>query len=121
MIETDGSAPALGAALEAALVRELRGNFDWEDHARFKNRLKPPVIVLSDAATRLGRWIHATRTLELSRPLVLARPWPEVVSVLAHEMAHQYVDEVLQVVGETAHGETFQQVCAAVGIDARAA
>ena len=121
MIESDGSAPALGAALEAALIRELRTNFDWENHARFKNRLKAPVIVLSDAATRLGRWVRATRTIEVSRPLVLARPWPEVVSVLAHEMAHQYVDEVLQVVGETAHGETFQKVCAAVGIDARAA
>ncbi|HVV88689.1 MAG TPA: DUF2786 domain-containing protein [Kofleriaceae bacterium] len=115
------SAPALDAALEAALLRELRRNFDWENHARFKNKLTAPLLVLSDAASRLGRWVRATRTIELSRPLVLARPWPEVVSVLAHEMAHQYVDEVLHAHGETAHGETFQKVCAAVGIDARAA
>jgi predicted SprT family Zn-dependent metalloprotease len=121
MIDPGPTAPALTADLEAALLRELRANFDWENHARFHRRLTPPVIVLSDAATRLGRWIHATRTLELARPLVLTRPWSEVVSVLAHEMAHQYVDEVLHVVGETAHGDSFQKVCAAVGIDARAA
>jgi hypothetical protein len=117
----DHAAPALDAALEAALVRELRSNFDWENHARFKGRLQPPVIALADAAARLGRWVRATRTIELSRPLVLTRPWPDVVSVLAHEMAHQYVDEVLHATGETAHGETFQKVCAAVGVDARAA
>ena len=121
MIETDRSAAGLSAALEAALLRELRTNYDWENHARFRRQLTAPVIVLSDAATRLGRWIRPTRTLELSRPLVLARPWSEVISVLAHEMAHQYVDEVLHATGETAHGETFRKVCAAVGIDARAA
>jgi hypothetical protein len=36
-------------------------------------------------------------------------------------MAHQFVDEVLHVQGETAHGETFRRVCAERGIDARAA
>jgi predicted SprT family Zn-dependent metalloprotease len=121
MDDGDRSAPALDAALEAALLRELRSNYDWENHARFKGRLQPPVITLADAATRLGRWLRAPRTIELSRPLVLTRPWPEVVSVLAHEMAHQYVDEVLHAVGETAHGETFQRLCAAIGVDARAA
>lgn len=121
MIEPEPSEPALGAALEAALLRELRTNYDWENHARFKRRLVPPVIVLSDAATRFGRWVRATRTLELARPLVMTRPWPEVVSVLAHEMAHQFVDEVLHAHEETAHGETFRKLCASVGIDARAA
>ena len=119
--DDDRSAPALDAALEAALLREVRQTYDWENHARFKNRLQAPLITLSDAATRLGRWVRTPRMIELSRPLVLTRPWPEVVSVLAHEMAHQYVDEVLHATGETAHGETFQKVCAAVGIDARAA
>jgi hypothetical protein len=41
--------------------------------------------------------------------------------VLEHEMAHQFVDEVLRVRGETAHGETFRRVCAERGIDHRAA
>ena len=111
----------LSAALEAALVRELRTAYTWQNHVRFRDRLSPAVIVLSDAATRLGRWSFATRTIELSRPLVLERPWHEVISVLEHEMAHQYVEEVLRVRDETAHGETFRRVCIERGIDGRAA
>jgi hypothetical protein len=112
---------ALSTALEAALLRELRASFDWENDARFHRRLTPPVFVLSDAAARLGRWVRATRTIELSRTLAVERPWPEVLSVLQHEMAHQFVDEILGVRDESAHGETFQRVCAERGIDARAA
>jgi hypothetical protein len=114
------SAAALSAALEAALVRELRWRYDADNRARFGGRLVAAVIVLSDSVTHLGRWHSATRTLELSRTLVMNRPWLEVASVLEHEMAHQFVDEVLHVRGETAHGETFRRVCAERGIDARA-
>jgi Protein of unknown function (DUF2786)/SprT-like family len=115
------AAAALSAALEAALLRELHHRYDWENRVRFGARLRPPLIALSDAATRLGCWIRDARTLELARALVIARPWPEVASVLAHEMAHQFVDEVLGVRDQTAHGDAFQQVCAERGIDGRAA
>lgn len=111
----------LSAALEAALLRELRAAYDWENDARFRNRLAPPVLALSDAASRLGQWLRGARTLELSRALVVERPWPEVLAVLQHEMAHQFVDEVLGVHDEAAHGETFRRVCEERGIDARAA
>ena len=111
----------LSAALEAALLRELRACFEWENQARFHSRLKPPVFALAEATGRLGQWLHATRTLEMSRALVVERPWSEVLAVLQHEMAHQFVDEVLGVRDEAAHGETFQRVCAERGIDARAA
>lgn len=115
------SAAALSAALEAALLRELRARYDWDNRTRFGSRLVPPVLVLGDATSHLGRWHSATRTLELSRTLVLHRPWLEVASVLEHEMAHQFVDEVLKVRGESAHGDTFRRVCAERGIDHRAA
>lgn len=112
---------ALSAALEAALLRELRTQIEWQNHVRFNDALTPPVLALSDTIHRLGQWTRATRTLELSRALVLVRPWPEVISVLEHELAHQYVDEVLRIRDEPAHGPTFQRVCAERGIDARAA
>jgi hypothetical protein len=111
----------LTAELEAALLRALHDHYDYENRARFGKRLRRPVMVLSDAVARLGRWVSATRTLELSRVMVIDRSWLEVTSVLEHEMAHQYVDEVLGVHDETAHGETFRQVCAERAIDARAA
>lgn len=125
MLEADPAAARaaaqLQARLEAALVREIRARYDWDNRARFGGRLTPPVIALSDATAHLGRWHGPTRTLELSRQLVMQRPWLEVASVLEHEMAHQFVDEVLGVRGESAHGETFRRVCAERGIDARAA
>jgi hypothetical protein len=112
--------PELHVDLEVALLAELRRNYDWENWARFKRRLTAPVIALTDTRGRLGQWVRATRRLELSRPLVLERPWPEVVSVLGHEMAHQFVDEVLGIHDEAAHGATFQRVCEGLGLDGRA-
>ena len=118
----DGPAPeSLGAALEAALMRELASLYATENWLRFESRLRTPVLALADTTARLGAWIRATRTLELSRALVLDRPWVEVVSVVQHEMAHQYVDEVLGAHGERPHGDSFRRLCAALGIDARAA
>jgi hypothetical protein len=115
------AASVLGAELEAALVRELAGRYDWENTQRFSGRMGRPLIVLIDSSKYLGRWHSATRTLEMSRSLVLSRPWLEVVSVLEHEMAHQFVDEVLRARDESAHGATFRRVCSERGIDARAA
>lgn len=111
----------LTAELEAALLRELRSNYDWENDARFRKRLVVPVIALSDAEGRWGRWVGETRTLELARRLVLQRPWPEVLGVMLHEMAHQFVDEVLKAGHEAAHGDIFQKVCEERGIDGKAA
>lgn len=120
-MDPDVNAEALSAALEAALLRELQSEYEWVDRVRFGGTLRPPVIALSDSASRHGQWTSATRTIELSRRLVLDRPWPEVIGVLEHEMAHQFVDEVLGVRDESAHGETFRRVCAERGIDGRAA
>ncbi len=111
----------LSAALETALLRELAEAHKTENWLHFASQLTAPVFTLSDSAAHLGRWIGATRTIELSRQLVLDRPWPDVVSVLQHEMAHQYVDEVLRVHDQSAHGEVFRRVCAERGIDAVAA
>ena len=112
---------ALAAELEAALLRELRAQYALENWQRFAERLIPAVIALADSEAFLGRWAAETRTIELSRSFVLGSPWLEVVSVLTHEMAHQYVDEVARIRDETAHGDAFRRACAERGIDARAA
>ena len=44
----------LSVELEAALVREIRAAYDWENDARFGKRLRPPVLVLADATSRHG-------------------------------------------------------------------
>lgn len=110
----------LSVELQAALVRELRRTYEKVNERRFAGKLKPAVLVLVDTERRVGQWLKNTRRLELSRTLVLEKPWLEVIGVLEHEMAHQYVDEVLGALHEPAHGPTFQRVCAERGIDARA-
>jgi hypothetical protein len=110
----------LSARLEAALLRELAESYRHLALAYFKGNLKLPQFELVTSRARLGRWIPDTRIIELSRPLVLEQPWGIVVEVLKHEMAHQYVAEVLGEHGESAHGPRFRAVCEKLGIDAAA-
>jgi hypothetical protein len=112
---------ALSADLERALVRQLALRYAEVNEDRFRSRLSRPLLAIGAGTSHLGRWIPATRTIELSRAFISARPWLEITSVLEHEMAHQFVDEVLNIRDESAHGETFRKVCAERGIDARAA
>jgi hypothetical protein len=53
--------------------------------------------------------------------LLVKHGWGVLEEVLKHEMAHQYVDEVLRVRDEPAHGPAFRRICEERGIDARAA
>ena len=43
----------------------------------------------------LGRYSHETRSIELSRAFLHTAAWGGVVEVLKHELAHQFVFEVL--------------------------
>src|SRR5690606_24137 len=104
------------AELDTALLHALR----YEQRCAYFPGLRPAALRLTDTKV-LGRWIAAERTIEIGRRFAIERPWREVVEVLRHELAHQYVSEVLEVHDEPAHGPTFQRVCAEHGIDARAA
>jgi hypothetical protein len=110
----------LSAELEAALLRQLM--ISWRDinESFFHGLLRKPVLRLTTHRSLLGRYHHDERTLELSRPMVLTSPWIAVLEVLKHEMAHQYVREVLGVTDESPHGQAFRDTCSRLGIDARA-
>lgn len=109
--------PTWTPELEAALLHALQLENLYAG-SRFDG-LRPAALRLTDSEV-LGRWIPGERTIELSRRLALERPWNVVVEVLLHELAHQYVDEVLDARDEPPHGPTFRRVCAERGIDARA-
>lgn len=112
---------SLTAELEALAVRALGKTYDDLNNIYFKNCLRRPVIGLSDTSNQLGRWVAETRALELARSLLYDCEWGVVVEVLKHEMAHQYVDEVLGSVEEPVHGPAFKRVCEERAIDFRAA
>jgi hypothetical protein len=108
-------------ALEAALLRELASTWAELAHNHFRGALRAPAMALFSGGRRLGAWHRIDRTISLSRALIFQHPWGAVREVLKHEMAHQFVDEVLGVHDETAHGPAFAEVCRARGIDATAA
>jgi hypothetical protein len=111
----------LTAELERAALRELRHVYGDLNAAHFGRQLKAVALRLTDASAELGRWRRDSRTIELSCSLLRDFGWDAVLEVLKHEMAHQYVDEVLGIVDETAHGPAFRDVCERRAIDARAA
>jgi hypothetical protein len=115
------STDRLTAELEGLALRAIRSTYQELNHAHFRGKLLAPVLELTDGKARLGRWVRPGRTLELARSLLAEHGWGVLVEVLKHEMAHQYVDEVLGKWEETAHGPAFRELCSAHGIDSRAA
>lgn len=113
-------AQKLTVELEAAALRAVRSTYTDLNHTFFKGRLSRPPLSLSEGTDRLGRWTTEPRGLSLCRSLLTSHGWGVLVEVLKHEMAHQYVDEVLGV-DEPAHGPAFRKVCEERGIDGRAA
>jgi hypothetical protein len=106
--------------LETALLRELRETWREINGNYFQGRLRPPVFMLSDVASRLGQWDSNTRTISIHRGMVLQKPWAVVREVLKHESAHQFVNETLEIHDQSAHGPAFETVCRERGFDSRA-
>lgn len=107
----------LSAQLAAASVAELLQAYLRFNATLFHNALLPPQLGLSKTIARFGQWVPHTRSLLLSEKLVETMPWGAVLEVLKHEMAHQYVHEILGRGDETAHGPTFRLLCDRLGID----
>jgi hypothetical protein len=115
----DGPA-ALHIELERAALVAIHKTYEHVNGSLFRFKLRPPALELVDSVDRLGRWVPVHRTIELARSLLSRHGWGALEEVLKHEMAHQYVDEVLRVQGEPAHGPTFRRICDERGIDRRA-
>jgi hypothetical protein len=105
------------ARLQHALVRALLAEYQQLNQTFFAGLLRTPAIELVGAQVRLGQWNADTRTISLSRSLLLQHGWGAVVEVLKHEMAHQYVADVVGERTESAHGHGFRTVCERLGID----
>jgi hypothetical protein len=105
---------------EAVVLAELNKawhnnvfKFRWNQH-----KLLAPNFRIMEANQRWGQWNSSTRDMSFSRNFVSKRPWNEVLEVLKHEMAHQFVSEVLHLDNEEPHGPTFKGVCKKYNIDA---
>ena len=110
----------LDAELRRAVVRAAARSYDDLNGKFFRWQLLRPPLRLAESSRRLGAWTKKPRGIELSEKLLLEHDWGALVEVLKHEMAHQFVDEVLGISDEGPHGKSFRKVCAERGFDMRA-
>lgn len=83
--------------------------------------LKKAQIEIADLGkTILGTWDKDKRLISLSLNLIQEGTYSEIVEVFKHEMAHQFVDEVLCRKDNRPHGELFVLACKAIGVSSKA-
>lgn len=106
--------------LRAAWTRQLY--YWWQDYNEtyLHKALSKPLITIDMATHRLGSWDSHTRMISISDRHIETDPWLSVMDTLRHEMAHQYVDEVLKPEGEPPHGPAFRTACERLRCDPRA-
>lgn len=80
--------------------------------------LNPCLITIEETDQYWGQWNQKLRKISIALRLIESHEWHDVVGVLRHEMAHQYVDEVLRLKEpmDRPHGILFQQACLKVGV-----
>ena len=82
----------------------------------YKISLVVPAFRISDSQATLGSWNPDIRTISISSVLICEYSWDAVISVLKHEMAHQYVHEFLGRGMEQPHGPVFLESCEKLGL-----
>lgn len=98
---------------ERAITLKL---YQEQDTIRWTHRIKIPAatLVLIDSEKFWGRWDAETRTISISKKLVFEHPWFSVLSVLRHEMAHQYASEFYG--SKHNHDDVFRKCCIKLGV-----
>ncbi len=102
----------MNSELYTAWTRQLKEDWRNANYSFFKNALRLPNIGLMDSENLLGKWVGShQRVLSINVPLIRRHPWGYVQEVLYHEMAHQYVEEILGFRDALPHGEAFRRIC----------
>ena len=113
-------ADALQAKLRTSWTRKLVMWWQHYNRLYLDDALRLPVIRLGEGVTTLGHWQRDRRTLMISDVHIQRDAWLSVMDTLRHEMAHQYVDEVLHVHDEAPHGASFRLACEKLRCDPKA-
>ncbi|MBB5346439.1 DUF2786 domain-containing protein [Desulfoprunum benzoelyticum] len=102
------------AALLQAWARQLQDEFG-QICFQYSLHLVHPVIEIIESTEILGRWQRHTRTIGISRHIVVNHGWDVTINALKHEMAHQICDEVFGCQGAP-HDDRFRQACVMLGL-----
>ena len=104
-------AARLAADLRVAWTRKLVLWWQHYNAEYLQSALRIPLVEIVDARSFLGRWHGGERRLVIAVAHIEEDPWLDVLDTLRHEMAHQYVDDVLAISGEPPHGPAFRRAC----------
>ncbi|MEE2659279.1 MAG: DUF2786 domain-containing protein [Candidatus Latescibacterota bacterium] len=106
---TTSPASANPEALDSSWIRTL---YRWWDHYNrelLHGALRRPQIELFDGEHRLGEWDPNYRRIRISRNHIRNESWVLVLDTLRHEIAHQFVWEILDAGTEDPHGCAFAE------------
>lgn len=81
--------------------------------------LTPPVLEIMEDSSKAGSWTAGFASLKIADWLIREHSWDVVLEVLRHEMAHQYVHEVMGQGHQRPHGPAFDEACRKVGVHPR--
>gem|GEM_PF-4817819 len=105
---------SLDNSIKHFLILQLYKEYDHILYS-YKIKMRKPLIEIKDNTSHYGSWCQKTRTLTLSSKLLEKYPWTYTLAILKHEMAHQYVNEVLK--KEDSHGLYFKHACHHLRVD----
>lgn len=103
--------------MEHAGNPDIRFGIALSDQWKFYNNyylndsLREPSFDIFQGTSRFGYWQADDRVIGISHQHLLDHPWTRVAETLRHEMAHQFVDEVLENGGLRPHGDAFRYAC----------
>ncbi|MCI0652105.1 MAG: SprT-like domain-containing protein [Planctomycetes bacterium] len=103
--------------LQRAWIRRLSWHFDLYNQIYAGCRLRAPIFLIGRSAERLGQWNGRDRTITIAESHILEHSWESVLETVRHEMAHQYVEEILLSPNAPPHGEAFQRACRILRVD----
>ena len=103
--------PELESDLHRTWGRRLGSWWTQYNDEYVEGRMQAPTFRIGSSESLLGRWDGMRREITLSARHILRDDWTSVLDTLRHEMAHQYVQETLDVTDEPPHGPAFGQAC----------
>ena len=111
----------VASTLRTSWLRKLNRWWLQYNDDYLQGALRQPILELDEGMERLGQWDSQRRRISISSSHIERDPWALVLDTLRHEMAHQYVSEVLDPGGrESAHGASFKESCHLLRCSARA-
>jgi hypothetical protein len=110
-VQVELDLPSLEADLHRVWGRRLANWWAQYNDEYVAGRMQTPSMRIGASPSLLGQWDGVRREIVISAVHISRDDWTSVLETLRHEMAHQYVQEVLEVTDEKPHGSAWEKAC----------